>query len=302
MTTMSMTVPFAYSAWVRTAKKDVVKRSYVETHNFELPANDGVATAFWWMRREGERGEVKIVSGQPTMLVLGGIGTDDFLFPGHLVNVLSRRVGSVSHGLVVKQKGPPRPETVDVSYRDDAFDSLLRECSRLSLVNGRLHRIARPPMLMAQDGCVRVVEEILADEHQHAFRLDEIEFAVQRAAILGNVSTSAVERPTMELSSTDWLDDEVFDLSGRSGLHAFAKAVGKVLHRLPIDAMEAFCDLRDARAANPYDRAVCMEVAERLLAEIGHRHLPSQGLAVARHMIEVDAARSVNEPAPPVPR
>jgi len=285
---MRFPVPFGYEADVLTASNRRVTRRYRELAEVEIPdfeagalpsvvtwagqhAYEGrrvdalhhgghlyeVVTVRTWTGNAYEDRPVAAAEAEaavraaftrgPETPVAGTVGIREVFVQGGQRKVF-RDQDPFSH------KGPPKPATVlrdwDSERERDAARAL---ADGFVVLGGILHRQIFEPVLVASDKGVYLAAEPGEAPRRRLFRLDDLDLALARARTLG---AEAPVAPAFVLHRPDLLGRDLEASALYDTLRALLDLARKHLPVLPLSAMEAYCDLNEARypASQSWDR------------------------------------------------
>jgi hypothetical protein len=315
---------FGYTMRVTTAGGDKVSRDYVENYEFEVPEFAGDQAPVRVMvvpggpRHElGQPASVRYAEAvgggdafRPVVREVGGqaymlMERDTYRNDGWVAcpvradalaetENMFRDLGAVRKGAEVKRKGPPRPSTVDYGDRDYALQAVKKVADSLLVVDGEVYSACPEPVYIAQAG--RVVVSFRKPDYEDladVFRLDELDKAVERASLLGDVAPADVMVPSVRVPDPAFLkaDPDGEALLAEAG-KIETRAAG-LLPELPLDAMSAYCDLRESRERRVGD-GMLRDALVSMCAELekaGHGF----GLAGTRDVVRVSDRRREKE-------
>lgn len=321
---MRARIPFTYHAYVITAsggRSD--KRHYRETFEFEIPetgaGDEALAlrirgyhdrTPAFLLEQGGLPREVDVlcIEGQlyeklrssdrsATGRVRSSSEHSDFdAFFYDFVSTDS----AVKEAEAVKRKGPPRPETVDWSTRDQNLSRVQSLASRFLVVNGDLHKRMAEPMLRVRRGKIDLVSAdayeggpgpyavIQYSDWPHLFGLDEAEAALGRARRQG---AAEVALPVFEVHDAGALRGPDPAIVLRSLARDLEGQIACLLTKASLEVMVAFDALRRGQRMNHQDVP-----EDELLALVEHTCgiLEGRGFApeATGHVREVLALRA----------
>lgn len=296
MSTRSVTIPYCYTARVVTSSGSVVSRNYVETMDVEIAELPASGPTLEWEDR-GARVVVRTVDGAPHKEMpaqAGGSLAQDVL------KSMSSHLRTVQLAFQTKQKGPPRPSTIEHTYKSDCQGDVRKDAAALAIIGGVLHRRIEEPVLIADEGKVHVLEDTSYAAAHNLFRLDELELAIERAAILGGIGREQVAVAPFALPDAGWLRRDQSLPAIASAARLVRERAEQVLAQLPVEIMMEYCDLRDALGRRERSDEEIRRATAALLSSLRPRSA-AMDLAVAAHVLSVDGARREAILTPPVP-
>lgn len=327
-----LTIPYAWTARVRPASGGkAVERTYREVAEVvipDVPAADapvalrwkdgdevrelrrsgdgltGEVTSHRWVREDGAHGEWRHVPVAASYLAAALDGTQPpeghlHIDPGAILGI-----PGVTKAREVRL-APPR--NVDIDYPRDARSRAREEVealSRFSFVNGMLHAPRPEPVLVADpaNSRVRVARQgdLGPDERMRAYRMTELDAAVDHAARVGGVAPSRVALPSFEVLDASVLRHDPLPAALWDAARKVDGVAAKAVRRLDAGTIELLCDLEDARRGPDADPDAVASAVSALASAVSACS-PDLAKACAEPAIVAERWAMARVPAAPSP-
>lgn len=323
--TIKLSIPFGYDATLITKSNERVPRTYREYIDVEIPEvgdseapvvlmcprfrtaagisrtepvphrwfDDRLVEPLWLVGydQETRRMTPKVLSGREGDLPL-------------LIAGMHSHLRTMPLGQTAKRLGPPRERKLFQSDREVALENATKVAHGLVVVDGELHCAVAEPVLVARPGELMLLENDEFTFLPSSFRLDEVHLAVERAAVLGDVSPEKVYVPQVEVMAVDWLKRDFTEIGLLRGALLFQEETAKDLAGMPLPVMLAYDDLRAATRTNWKDMDI-QAAGVALMTQALCDRLEEAGMVdrtrLARHVLAVAGERMIRAEAAPAP-